>query len=225
MGTDLVLLCFPDENIMSGNPNWIEGGPSPNPNGRPKGSKNRKTLLREELEKDGSALAAAIKAKALDGDTSAQALWLARLEPVIRPRAEPVEFDLDTKLSAAGQIEQVIKAVAEGALTIDEGQLICNMIRQRAEVIALEGASDGAAQVVDALRAFAQGVEQRTQAPYVCDTPVREAVVTTAPPAEAPKAPGTPRMIRKADGSLVPSANWPKPEPALVPKPWERAPN
>lgn len=184
-----------------------------NPHGRPKGSKNRKTLLREELEKDGSALAAAIKAKALEGDTSAQALWLARLEPVIRPRTEPVEFDLDTKLSAAGQIEQVIKAVAEGALTIDEGQLICNMIRQRAEVVALEGASDGAAQVVDALRAFAQGVEQRTQAPYVCDTPVRETVVTTAPPPEAPKAPGTQRTTR--------SANHPKPQPAPLPKPWE----
>lgn len=124
---------------LSGDPMGYKSGDewTGNAAGRPKGIKNRKTLLREEMERDGSALLAAIKEKALGGDTSAQPLWLARLEPVARPRAAPVEFDLDTTLSAAGQIEQIIKAVAEGALTIDEGQLICNMIRQRAEVIAL----------------------------------------------------------------------------------------
>lgn len=30
---------------------WKKGGPSPNPNGRPKGSKNQKTLYKEAFEK------------------------------------------------------------------------------------------------------------------------------------------------------------------------------
>lgn len=51
-------------------------GKSGNPKGRLAGSKNRRTLLREELEKDGSALAIAIKAAALEGgDTTAMSLW------------------------------------------------------------------------------------------------------------------------------------------------------
>lgn len=195
--------------------------------GRPKGIKNRKTLIREKIEQFGPELMEIIKNAARgDGeaarpDMAAALALLARLDPPIRPRAEPVEFDLDTTLSASGQIKQVIQAVAEGALTIDEGQLICNMIRQRAEVSALEGAGDDSTQIVNALKQFTQGLEERTRAPYVSHAPPRETAVPTAPPPEAPKAKGTPRMILKADGSLVPSSNWPKPEPAQVPKPWE----
>lgn len=46
-----------------------------------------------------------------------------------------------------------------------------------------------------------------------------------APAVQAPAAPGTPRMIRKADGSMVPSANWPrapKQEPEQGPRPWSK---
>jgi len=204
-------------------------GPGP---GRPKGSKNKKTLLREELEKDGSALAAALKAKALEGDPTCLGLWLARLEPAIRPRANPVEFDLDSTLSAAGQIAKVIQAVSEGALTIDEGQIICNMIRQRAEVVALEGATDGATQIVEALKQFAMNDQlaaefappEETQDVVTTAPPPPEAPAT-APPAPAPAAPvapGAPRMIRKSDGTLVPSANYPKPAQPRIPPPWER---
>lgn len=71
------------------------------------------------------------------------------------------------------------------------------------------------------LRDFARTIEDRTRAPYESPVPERRTVVTTAPKAEAPKARGTPRLILKADGSLVPSSNWPKPEQPHVPKPWE----
>lgn len=137
---------------------WLyKPGQSGNPAGKPKGTKNRKTLLREELEKDGSALAAALKAKALEGDPTCLGLWLARLEPVMRPRAEPVEFALDTAAPPAKQIAQVIEAVAAGDLTVDEGQQIANMLRQLAEVRALEnGGDDKADKLIEAFKQMAQ---------------------------------------------------------------------
>ncbi len=142
---------------------WLyKPGQSGNPAGKPKGTKNRKTLLREELEKDGSALAAALKAKALEGDPTCLGLWLARLEPVMRPRAEPVEFALDTAAPPAKQIAQVIEAVAAGDLTVDEGQQIANMLRQLAEVRALEnGGDDKADKLIEAFKQMAQSERVR----------------------------------------------------------------
>src|SRR5689334_1912400 len=100
------------------NPNWKPGMPSPYPSGRKKGSKNRKTLLLQELEKDGSALGAAIKAAALSGDTAAMSIWISRLEPVARQRGEHVKFDFDPKATPAQNIEKVLAAVSAGDLTL-----------------------------------------------------------------------------------------------------------
>src|SRR5687767_14880902 len=79
--------------------------------GRPKGSRNKKTLLREELEKDGPALANAMKSKALGGCMNAAGLWLARLEPALRQRGETVEFELDDTAPLSTQVEQVTRAM------------------------------------------------------------------------------------------------------------------
>ncbi len=104
-------------------------GCSGNPGGRKKGSQNRKTLLRKELEKDGSALAAAIKTAALEGnDTTAMSLWLARLEPPLRPTAQRVTFELDTQLSIAEQAKQVVQAMARGELDPDTAKQIMEML-------------------------------------------------------------------------------------------------
>jgi hypothetical protein len=120
------------------------------------GSKNRKTLLRQELEKDGPALANSVKAAALEGDMTAAGLWLARLEPALRPRAEPTPFELDSKATIAVQVEQVVRAVAAGDLNIDEGRHIVGMLQQLAQIRALDCAGDNAAQILEALAKFAR---------------------------------------------------------------------
>lgn len=112
-------------------------GQSGNRAGKKPGTKNRKTLLREELEKDGSALAAAIKAAALNPespDTTAMSLWLSRLEPPLRPRAERVQFALDPSKPLAEQAQQVVTACANGNLDPETAQMLVNVISSLAGI-------------------------------------------------------------------------------------------
>lgn len=129
--------------------------------GRPKGSKNKRTLLQEELEKDGPALANVIKSKALEGDMTAARLWVERMAPALRQRGETVEFELDMSASLSAQCAQVIEAVSNGELSIDDAKQITDMIRQLAEVRSLEngGSDDKAAVLVEHFKRMAQLVE------------------------------------------------------------------
>lgn len=99
-------------------------GQSGNPAGKKPGTRNRKTILRAELEKDGSALAAAIKSKALEGDASCLALWLSRLEPPLRARAETVTFSLDTSKPLYEQAQEIMDAIAQARVDPDTGAML-----------------------------------------------------------------------------------------------------
>lgn len=104
-------------------------GHSGNPAGREKGSKNKRTLLREELEKHGSQLAQAIKRKALEeGDSSCMSMWLARLEAPLRSTGKCVEFELDADASIAEQAKQIIVAVSRGEVDIDTARELMNLL-------------------------------------------------------------------------------------------------
>jgi hypothetical protein len=154
---------------MNGKP-W-QPGQSGNPAGRPKGTKNKKTILREQIEQFGPELMEIIKGAARGGenrspDMSAALALLARLEPVMRQRGEIVEFELDTTLSLSKQCEQVIKAVAAGEVTVEEGKQITDSLRQLAEIRALEGeGGDKAERVVAAFKELAKVVD-RDGTPY-----------------------------------------------------------
>lgn len=104
-------------------------GQSGNPAGRRPGSKNKKTLLRAELEKDGSELARVIKQKALeDGDMTAAGLWLARLEPPLRATAQRVQFKLDPDAPIAEQAKAVVLAMSRGEIDPDTARQILDML-------------------------------------------------------------------------------------------------
>lgn len=107
----------------------FKSGVSGNPKGRPVGSKNKRTLLREELERDGSALAVAIKTAALEGgDTTAMSLWLARLEPPLRPSAQRVQIELDTDAPVAEQAKQIMSAVSRGEVDVDQAKQLMDLL-------------------------------------------------------------------------------------------------
>lgn len=131
-------------------------GQSGNPAGKRPGTKNRKTLLLQDLERDGSALAAAIKAKALEGDASCLALWLSRLEPVARTRGETVEFEFDPQATPAANIEAVLRAVAAGDMTVETGAQLISGIEKLANVRVSEQTEDKERSLIDAFREMAK---------------------------------------------------------------------
>jgi hypothetical protein len=139
---------------MRGRP--FQKGQSGCPTGRPRGSKNKKTLLLQELELDGSALAAAIKAKALEVVASCMSLWLSRLEPAARTRGEVVEFAFDPQATPAANIEAVLKAVAAGDMTVETGAQLIAGIEKLANVRVSEQTEDKERSLIDAFREMAK---------------------------------------------------------------------
>ena len=97
----------------------FEKGESGNPAGRPRGSRNRATLLMESLLADD---AEAIGRKAIEmakqGDMAAIRLCMDRLAPA--PKGEPVAFELPPLEKPADSVAaaaEIVAAVAAGELT------------------------------------------------------------------------------------------------------------
>jgi hypothetical protein len=118
----------------------------------------KKTLLLQELEKDGSALAAAIKTAALAGDSSAMSLWLTRLEPGLRSRSETVEIELDVNAPIEDQIKAVMTAIAAGEISVETGSMLINNIEKLANIRAAQGNGDKEEALIKAFRDMATKV-------------------------------------------------------------------
>ena len=119
-------------------PSWLSGqqttrqgwapGYSGNPKGRPRGSLNRKSLIYEELEKEGSAVARVVIDAAKNGDIQAANIVLQRLAPPLKARSEKVTFALDATQSLTEQAGQVLQAIAHGEIDPETGRLVIDCI-------------------------------------------------------------------------------------------------
>jgi Family of unknown function (DUF5681) len=108
----------------------FKAGRSGNPEGRPRGSRNKATMAVEALL-DGEANAIARKAveRALEGDMAALRLCLERLLPPRRDR--PVVFDLPKIESASDALDassSVLAACSSGSLSPCEAAEIMSLI-------------------------------------------------------------------------------------------------
>lgn len=112
-------------------------GTSGNPKGRPQGSRNKASLAIEALlDGQGEALTQKAIDLALDGDSAALRLCLERLCPPRKSR--PINISLPDTKTADGVSEAqatVVKAVAEGDLTPDEGTALCGILEARRKAI------------------------------------------------------------------------------------------
>lgn len=118
---------YKDENPSGGQRGWLPGQ-SGNPNGRPKGSKNKKTALVEQFENEGSAIARKVIEAALSGDMTAANLVLQRLSPPLRARSEKVQFELTPDAPLTTQAQEILSAVAAGDVDPSTGKLLIDAI-------------------------------------------------------------------------------------------------
>jgi hypothetical protein len=89
-------------------------GQSGNPAGRPRGSPNKATQLRELIRADMPEIIAALVTKAKDGDAQSASVLLSRVLPPLRPISE------GQTIQAAGEtLADRAEAVAAAALTGD----------------------------------------------------------------------------------------------------------
>lgn len=106
---------------------WVPGMKSPNPAGRPAGL-TPQALLTKRMVEEGEAVLNAVLEKAKAGDPASASLVLSRILPTLRSQSQPVRFEFDPEAPITRQIEQVLAAVAAGAVPPDVGQMIVSAI-------------------------------------------------------------------------------------------------
>ncbi|AGH47846.1 hypothetical protein G432_00590 [Sphingomonas sp. MM-1] len=120
-----------------GNPAWVKGV-SGNPAGRPPGRPDKRLLATEEMLTEMRAIVSVLVGKALEGDTNAASIVLAKVLPSVKAQAEKVQFDLDTDAPISDQVASVLDALAGGLLAPDVARLIIDSIARLADVRATE---------------------------------------------------------------------------------------
>src|SRR5262249_53088544 len=133
-------------------------GKSGNVKGRPKGIIDKRMRLNKALMGDADALLKVATDLAKAGDAQMLTLLLSRAIAPLRPEGTPVRFELDVSAPLSGQIAQVTAAVANGQLTIEEGERVANMIRLLAEARAADGAGESANKLIEAFKEVAKNV-------------------------------------------------------------------
>ena len=119
----------------------FEKGESGNPAGRPRGSRNRATLLMESLlADDAEAIGRKAIAMAKQGDMAAIRLCMDRLAPV--RKGEPVAFELpplDKPADSVAAAAEIVAAVAAGELPPSEAAELAKVIDVYVRAIATKG--------------------------------------------------------------------------------------
>ena len=117
-------------------PGW-KAGQSGNPNGRPKGSRNRVTLVAlAAMEEGADAIARKVVDLAKEGDISAARLVIERLVPVAKER--PIFLSLPDTGSAEGVAQAqaaILQAVAAGDILLGEAATLAGIVEARRKAL------------------------------------------------------------------------------------------
>lgn len=127
---------------MDAKPNKPRGKPfakgvSGNPAGRPQGSRNRSTALRDLISDDQSEaiLNTMIKA-AMDGNLTAARYLLDRVAPASHSQSIMIDLPpIETVEAGAQAIDATLKAVGQGDITLNEAKEIIELIKDRIKLI------------------------------------------------------------------------------------------
>lgn len=114
-------------------------GRSGNPDGRPKGSKDRRTAFRALLEPKAPALFSTAIELALKGDTTALKMCLDRLVPSLKAETATVLLPgLAEASSLTDQGRIILAAVAEGRLAPDRATMLLGAMAAHSKTAEIE---------------------------------------------------------------------------------------
>ena len=114
-------------------------GESGNPSGKKPGTRNRSTLLRAQLVTPAAvqSIASSLVEAALGGSVPAAIAVLDRVWPRLRPVSLPTPIELpDGPLAVQGQA--VVRAVALGTMTADDGARVLAAISSLAHIVEVD---------------------------------------------------------------------------------------
>lgn len=174
---------------------------SGNPAGRPKGSRNRGSLIEAAL-RDGEAeqLARLAIELALAGDRAMLRFCLARLFPVMKGRLIELDLAPGAEEDSAAVLAAALGGVARGEITPDEGLAVGRLVGQ-------QDRAAGRERPVSRLSSGRAGVRPATAAPATlpgagatpaCKSPVFAAPATAGRRAEVPAPPASAGLARAA---------------------------
>ncbi len=111
-------------------------GVSGNPRGRPKGSRDRRTLLLADLlDAGGEAIVAKLVKLATKGEPWAVRLVVDRIVPKLERRVEIELPRVDRADDVAAAVAEVIACAAAGSLTIEEARGFLQLLEQQRKAI------------------------------------------------------------------------------------------
>jgi len=119
----------------------FEKGQSGNPGGRPRGARNRMTMLMQDLlEEEAEAIACKAIELAKDGDIAAMRMCLDRLAPA--RKGESIAFELPSLGKAADAVTaaaKIVALVAAGDLSPCEAADLAKVVDVYVQALATEG--------------------------------------------------------------------------------------
>lgn len=99
---------------------------------------DKRAKLSQRMLADAEGIVSALIDKALEGDTGAESLILSRVLPSLRSQVEEVSFDFDATAPVVRQVEQVLAAIAGGAVAPDVGKQILEAVGALSAIRATE---------------------------------------------------------------------------------------
>jgi len=103
-------------------------GQSGYPAGRPKGIVDKRMRITKLLGDEAEAVVKKAVQLAKDGDAQVLGLILARVAPPLKPVDEPAPFELDHTAPLEAQGMSILKAIADGVLTPQQGKSLMELV-------------------------------------------------------------------------------------------------